>query len=162
MTILDQQWKKEKDHASPNQDQPSQLEMHLSCAGVTILIISAAVIGIKILIAIINYTSRKVRSDIRINFPTPSAPYDPQMFDIPLTPISKNPSHSSEINQETTRLNQLLESNMRDRTNSINDAINFNQLMGFDNTEVTQSILEDYLMSAMEMEDTHYNGVNIL
>ena len=105
---------------------------------------------------------QKVRGDIRINFPTPSAPYDPQMLDIPLTPISKNPSHSSEINQETTRLNQLLESNMRDRTNSINDAINFNQLMGFDNTEVTQNILEDYLMSAMEMEDTHYNGVNIL
>ena len=55
-----------------------------------------------------------------------------------------------------------MESNLRERKNLINDAVNFNQLMGFDNTEITQSILEDYLMTAMEMEDSHYNGVNIL
>ena len=84
------------------------------------------------------------------------------MLDTPLTPLTRNPSHSAEITQEAVRLNQLMESNLRDRINHINDAVNFNQLMGFDNTEITQSNLEDYLMAAMEMEDSHYNGVNIL
>ena len=55
----------------------------------------------------------------------------------------------------------LMESNIRARTNHINEAVNFNQLMGFDNDGLTQSILEDYLMTAMEMNDPHYNGVNI-
>ena len=83
------------------------------------------------------------------------------MFDIPLTPLLRNQSHPAEITQEATRLNQLMESNMRERTHSINAAVNFNQLMGFDNTEEAQSYLDDYLMAALEMEDSHYNGVNI-
>ena len=80
MTILLQQWDQEKNHTSQDQDHPSQLKMHLSCAGTTILILSATVIGIKILITIAKYASKKARNDIRITL-TPSAPYDPQISD---------------------------------------------------------------------------------
>ena len=52
-------------------------------------------------------------------------------------------------------------SNIRDRTNHINAAVNLNQLMGFDNTDLTQSLAEEFLMTAMETEDPHYNRVTI-
>ena len=71
------------------------------------------------------------------------------------------PTTPKHLTEEATRLNQLMESNMRERTHDINAAVNFNQLMGFDNTEEAQSYLDDYLMAALEMEDSHYNGVNI-
>ena len=47
-----------------------------------------------------------------------------------------------------------MESNIRDRTISINQAVNFTQLMGFDSDDLTQYLLEEYLMTAMEMEDS--------
>ena len=65
----------------------------------------------------------------------PSAPEDPE--------IVLNPS--SETTQEANRLNQAMESNIRERTNTINQAVNFNQLMGFDTEELTQDLLEEYL-----------------
>ena len=74
---------------------------------------------------------------------TPSAPYNPELF---LTP-------ASEITQETSRLNQEMESHIQERTSIINQAVNFNQLMGFDTEELTQDLLEEYLMSAMEMRE---------
>ena len=160
MIILSQQWSQKKDHNSKDQDQPSQLKMHLSCAGITILILSATIIGIKILIIITNCASRKARSNVKITI-TPSAPYDPQMFDIPITPLPRSPSRSSNITQEAARLNQLMVSNIRERTNHINAAVNLNQLMGFDNTDLTQSLAEEFLMTAMETEDPHYNRVTI-
>ena len=90
-------------------------------------------------------------SDIQLNFPhaaqytnnTPSAPEDPEII---LTP-------SSETTQEASRLNQAMESNIRERTNNINQAVNFNQLMGFDTEELTQDLLEEYLISAIEMRE---------
>ena len=82
-------------------------------------------------------------SNIQVNV-TPSAPYNPEIF---LTP-------SSEITQEANRLNQAMESNIRERTNTINQAVNLNQLMGFDTEDLTQDLLEEYLMSAMERRDT--------
>ena len=46
-----------------------------------------------------------------------------------------------------------MESNIRERTNNINQAVNFNQLMGFDTEDLTQDLLEEYLISAMEFRE---------
>ena len=121
---------------------------HIPCARITILIIAAALTGIKMLKAITNYTSRRARGNINIipldiNTPRPTAPYNPEFI-----------TSSTGITQETTRLNQAMESNIRDRTISINQAVNFTQLMGFDSDDLTQYLLEEYLMTAMEMEDS--------
>ena len=70
-------------------------------------------------------------------------------------------SRSTTKTQETARLKPLMVSNIRDRTNHINAAVNLNQLMGFDNTDLTQSLAEEFLMTAMETEDPHYNRVTI-
>ena len=86
-------------------------------------------------------------SNIQINI-TPSAPYFPEMF---LTP-------SSETTEEASRLNQAMESNIRERANTINQAVNLNQLMGFDTEDITQDLLEEYLMSAMEMREPRSLG----
>ena len=91
---------------------------------------------------------------------TPSAPYEPQISITPLTPL-RSQSLSTETIQEVAGLNQLMEANIRARANHINEAVNFNQLMGFSNDDLTQSILDDYLMTAMEMNDPHYDGVNL-
>ena len=125
---------------------------HIPCAGIAFLIVTAVLTGIKLLKAIANYAARKTRSDIRVNITpsapcnnfTPSAPYNPEIF---LTP-------SSETTQEASRLNQAMESNIRERTNTINQAVNLNQLMGFDTEDLTQDLLEEYLMSAIERRDT--------
>ena len=156
MTILEQQWetKQKENHISPLQDQSNQLKMHLICAGGTLLIISATVIGIKVIAAIIRFASDKAGSKIRIHSITPSAPYAPHQSTI------QNQSHSAETIQEALRLNQLMESHLRDRMNHINDAVNLNQLMGFDTTEITQNSLEAFLMEAMEMEDYPASRVN--
>ena len=146
MKIQNLGWSQKKDKIS--QDKPNQLIKHIPCAGITILIIAAVLTGIKILKTIANYASRKARSDIQVNY-TPSAPYNPEIF---ITP-------SSEITQEANRLNQAMESNIRDRTNTINQAVNFNQLMGFDTEDLTQDLLEEYLMSAMEMREPRPNVV---
>ena len=116
---------------------------HIPCAGIAFLVVAAVLTGIKILKTIANYAARKTRSNIRVDI-TPSAPYNPEIF---LTP-------SSETTQEASRLNQEMESNIRERTNTINQAVNLNQLMGFDTEDLTQDLLEEYLMSAMERRET--------
>ena len=120
---------------------------HIPCAGIAFLVVATVLTGIKILKTIANYaanyTARKTMSNIRVNV-TPSAPYNPEIF---LTP-------SSETTEEASRLNQAMESNIRERTNTINQAVNLNQLMGFDTEDLTQDLLEEYLMSAMERRET--------
>ena len=56
---------------------------------------------------------------------------------------------------------------IRYRSDTINAAINLYQLMGSDNSETTQDILDAYLEETLEMEDLPYdedlpyNEVNI-
>ena len=130
------------------QHQQNQMTDHIPCAGIAFLVVATVLTGIKILKTIANCAARShIRVDITPTAPciniTPSAPYNPEIF---LTP-------SSETTQEASRLNQAMESNIRERTDTINQAVNFNQLMGFDTEDLTQDLLEEYLMSAMEMRE---------
>ena len=124
------------------------------------LVILAVTAGIKILIAVIKLAHNRAIDRATITI-TPSAPYDPHMLDTPTISLTRSQSLSADTVQELDRLNQQMEFTIRDRTHSINAAINLYQLMGSDNEETTQNILDAYLLEAMEMEDLSYNEVNI-
>ena len=123
------------------------------------LVILAVTAGIKILIAVIKLAHNRAVERATITI-TPSAPYDPHMIDSPIHP-TRNQNHSVDTVQELNRLNQQMEFTIRGRTHSINAAINLYQLMGSDNEETTQNILDAYLLETLEMEDLSYNEVNI-
>ena len=150
MIIQNLEWPQMKENTSQNQQ--NQMMEHIPCAGIAFLVVAAVLTGIKILKTIANYAARKAMSNIRVNVTpsapciniTPSPPFNPEIF----------PTPSSETTQEASRLNQAMESNIRERTNTINQAVNLNQLMGFDTEDLTQDLLEEYLMSEISGRET--------
>ena len=92
---------------------------------------------------------------------TPSAPYEPQISITPLSPL-RNPNPSTETTQEVAGLNQLLEANMRASTHLLNAAINLNQLMESSDDIQLQTLLDEYLLTAMDMNDLRHNEVTLI
>ena len=58
-------------------------------------------------------------------------------------------------------LNQLMESNMRRSTHLLNAALNLNLLMNSSDDFQIQTMLDEYLMTAMDMNDLRYNEVTL-
>ena len=158
MQIILQQWDQEKNKSFQDQTSPSQPEKRLPCAGTTLLILSVTIIGITILLKVAKRAYIKARYNAML---TPSAPYEPQISITPLSPL-RNPNPSTETTQEVAGLNQLLEANMRASTHLLNAAINLNQLMESSDDIQLQTMLDEYLMTAMDMNDHRHNEVTLI
>ena len=162
-TILEQHWeiKQIQEHSTTY----DKLKMHMLCAGGTILIILAISAGIKIIITVIKTAHNRATERATITI-TPSAPIDPNMTEGHTSPL-RNQIRTNSTIQEINRLNSWMEFLIRYRSDTINAAINLYQLMGSDNSETTQDILDAYLEETLEMEDLPYdqdlpyNEVNI-
>ena len=164
--ILEQNWEPQQIQKPPSTY--GNLKMHILCTGGTLLALLVTYTGIKILVKIIKsaHYRNTERAIITINHITPSAPVDPNTTESHTAPI-EIPTRTNNTIQELNQLNSRMESFAKYKANSIKQVINLYNLMGSDLEDTTQSILADYLVETLEMDnisndtDLPYNEVNI-